>query len=100
MFFSTPSRSKLEEETALVADELAHLFPVVETDFGWKAERSATISIGFVAEVRISKAGTPVAVFSPLRFGESPGKPFHSEADALMGGYSAGRRIVDDLFTL
>jgi hypothetical protein len=37
-------------------------------------------------------------VFSPLRFSESQGKPFLSEADALMGGYSAGRRIVDDLF--
>jgi hypothetical protein len=37
-------------------------------------------------------------VFSPLRFGESQGKPFLSEADALMAGYSAGQRIVDDLF--
>jgi hypothetical protein len=52
-----------------------------------------------VAVVRICKAGASVAVFSPLRFGESRGKPFFSEADALMGGYSAGRRIVDDLFT-
>jgi hypothetical protein len=51
-----------------------------------------------VAVVRISNAGASVAVFSPLRFGESQGKPFLSEADALMSGYSAGRRIVDDLF--
>jgi hypothetical protein len=53
-----------------------------------------TTSVGFVAAVRIIKAGASVAVFSPLRFGESQGKPFLSEADAL----SAGRRIVDDLF--
>jgi hypothetical protein len=70
----------------------------VETDFRWKAGSSAKNSVGFVAVVRISKAGAAVAVFSPLRFGESQGKPFLSEADALMGGYSAGRRIVDDLF--
>jgi hypothetical protein len=38
-------------------------------------------------------------VFSALRFGESRGKPFFSEADALMNGFSAGRRIVRDLFT-
>jgi len=36
--------------------------------------------------------------FSPQRFRESQGKPFLNEANALMGGYSAGRRIVDDLF--
>jgi hypothetical protein len=51
-----------------------------------------------VAVVRISKAGASVAVFSPLPFGESQGKPSLSEADALMGGYGAGRHIVDDLF--
>ena len=42
--------------------------------------------------------GVFAAVFSPLRFVESPGKPFLSEADAFMAGYGAGRRIVDDLF--
>ena len=70
----------------------------VETDFSWKAGPSAKTRVGFVAVVRISKAGASVAAFSPLRFGESPGKPFLSEEDALMAGYSAGRRIVDDLF--
>jgi hypothetical protein len=70
----------------------------VEADFSWKAEPSATTRVGFVAVVRITKAGASIAVFSPLRFGESLGRPFLSEADALMGGYSAGRRLVDDLF--
>ncbi|MEZ0601962.1 hypothetical protein ACAX43_07385 [Paraburkholderia sp. IW21] len=72
----------------------------VETDFSWKgAERDVHRGVGYVAIVRILKAGAAVAVFSPLRFAESLGKPFTSEAEALMGGYSAGRRIVDDLFT-
>lgn len=70
----------------------------VETDFSWKAGASAKTSVGFVSVVRISKAGASVGVFSPIRFGESPGKSFTSEADALMAGYGAGRRIVDDLF--
>ncbi|AXF18940.1 hypothetical protein [Paraburkholderia caledonica] len=70
----------------------------VETDFNWKGGPSATTSVGFVAVVRIGKAGASIAVFSPLRFGESQGKAFLSEADALMGGYTAGRRVVDDLF--
>jgi hypothetical protein len=38
-----------------------------------------------------------MAVFSPLRFGGVGGHPFATKADALMGGHSAARRIVDDL---
>ena len=73
---------------------------VVEVDVTWKGEQAAMGKVGYVAVVRICKAGAAVAVFSPLRLGESQGKPFLSEADALMGGGSAGRRIVDDLFHL
>jgi hypothetical protein len=71
----------------------------VDADFSWQAGRSATASFGYVVILRISNAGAAVAVFSPLHFGESQGKAFFSEVDALMGGYSAGRRMVDDLFT-
>lgn len=52
----------------------------------------------YVAIVRIFKEGDAVAVFSPLRFGEAPRRPFATEADAMMSGYSGARRIVDDLF--
>jgi hypothetical protein len=38
----------------------------VEADFSWKAGPKGTTSVGFVAVVRISKAGASVAVFSPL----------------------------------
>ena len=72
----------------------------VEVDVTWKGRQAATGEVGYVAVVRICKAGAAVAVFSPLRFGDSQGKPFLCEADALMGGCSAGRRIVDDLFHL
>lgn len=69
----------------------------IETDLSWKGVRGASSTVGYVAIVRISRAGSGVALFSPLRFGESQGKPFISEIDALMSGYSAGRRVVDDL---
>jgi hypothetical protein len=60
-------------------------------------KRPATRS-GYVAVVRVFQAGNALAIFSPLRFGETGGRPFDTEVDALMGGYSAARRIVDDLF--
>lgn len=53
---------------------------------------------GYVAVVRVFKSGTTIALISPLRFGESGGHPFANETDAIMGGFSAGRKIVDDLF--
>jgi hypothetical protein len=59
----------------------------------------AAACVGYVAIVRIFQADNAVAMFSPLRFGEAGGLPFVTEADALMGGYSAARRIVDDLFS-
>lgn len=69
----------------------------IEIDFSWQGVRGASATVGYVAIVRISKTGSGVALFSPLRFGESQGKPFISEIDALMSGYSAARRVVDDL---
>jgi len=71
----------------------------IESDFSWSVERNAAARLGFVAIVRIFQAENAVAIFSPLRFGEAGGRPFSTEADALMGGYSAARRIVDDLFS-
>jgi len=71
----------------------------VETDLSRKDASGAPASAGYVAIVRISRIGAAVAVFSPLRFGESIGKPFTTENDALVSGYSAGRRVVDDLLT-
>ena len=52
----------------------------------------------YVAVVRVFRAGRAIATFSPLRFVEAGGRPFDTEVDALMGGYSAARRIVDNLF--
>ncbi len=71
----------------------------VEIDVSIRTNRRAPAQHGFVAIVRIFKEGTAIAIFSPLRFGEAGGRPFATEADALMGGYSAACKIVDDLFS-
>ncbi|MFM0211347.1 hypothetical protein PQQ96_28525 [Paraburkholderia sediminicola] len=75
------------------------LVVAIESDFSWPVGGNAAARVGYVAIVRIFQAGTAVAVFSPPRFGEAGGRPFATEAEALMGGYSAARRIVDDLFS-
>jgi hypothetical protein len=75
------------------------LVVAIESDFSWQLPSGNTGHMGHVAIVRIFQVGTVVAVFSPLRFGEAGGRPFATEAEALMGGYSAARRIVDDLFS-
>jgi hypothetical protein len=71
----------------------------VEADRGQKDASGVPASVGYVAIVAISRIGAAVAVFSPLRFGDSQGTPFTGENDALMSSYSAGRRVVDDLLT-
>jgi hypothetical protein len=75
------------------------LVVAVESDSSWRQAGRSAAHVGYVAIVRIFQAGNAMAVFSPLRFGEAGGHPFATEADALIGGYSAARRIVDDLFS-
>ncbi|CAG9252245.1 conserved hypothetical protein [Paraburkholderia unamae] len=69
-----------------------------ESDFSVAISKREPSRRGYVAVVRIFQAANTVAVYSPLCFGEAGGRPFATEADALMGGYSAACKIVDDLF--
>lgn len=71
----------------------------VESDFSVRPGGRTSIKPGYVTIVKIFQGGATVAVFSPLRFGETGGRPFATEVDALMGGFSAARKIVDDLFS-
>lgn len=70
----------------------------VESDFRPKSEHRVLASVGYVAIVRIFQEGNAIAIFSPLRFGETGGRPFATEGDAATGGLAAARKIVDDLF--
>ncbi len=70
----------------------------VEADFASGAKQLAQRRPGYIAVVRIFQSSGMLATFSPLRFGETGGRPFTTEADALTGGHSAARKLVDDLF--
>lgn len=70
----------------------------VESDFTIGAKRPVQRRTGYIAIVRIFQASNIVSTFSPLRLGETGGRPFTTESDALMGGYSAACKLVDDLF--
>ncbi|APA90162.1 hypothetical protein BJG93_30950 (plasmid) [Paraburkholderia sprentiae WSM5005] len=70
----------------------------VEADFTLRPAERAAVHPHYAAVVRVYQAGNAIATFSPLRFDIAGGRPFDTEADALMAGYSAARRIVDDLF--
>jgi hypothetical protein len=69
----------------------------VESTYRWSGHATPA-RVGDRVVVAILRGGTAVAVFSPLRFGESGSRPFATEADAIMGGYTAARKIVDDFF--
>lgn len=73
---------------------------VVEADFRVGSDKHLQTKPGYIAIVRIFRSGSPIATFSPLRFVDTRGRPFKTEADALLGGYSAARNIVDDLFSV
>ena len=51
---------------------------------------------GYVAVVHIRTAGAVRPTFAPIRLTADSKNPFATEADALMAGYSAGQRVVDD----
>ena len=71
----------------------------VSVEIDTSGERSVTsrYGSGYVAVERITRAGLPASPFAPLRLGAADRRPFLNEVDALLGGYSAGRRMIDDL---
>jgi hypothetical protein len=70
----------------------------ITADFAFQPTGRQPARSRYAAIVSVSRSGQVVATFSPLRFDVSGGRPFDTEVDALMGGYSAGRRIVENLF--
>ncbi|MFL9888955.1 hypothetical protein PQR66_38450 [Paraburkholderia agricolaris] len=91
---------KAEQAMTRTYEYLGYTLEVaIESDAGWWLVGSNVARVGYVAVVSIFQAEKTIAIFSPLRFGEAGGRPFATEADALMGGYSAARRIVEDLFS-
>ncbi|SAL86051.1 hypothetical protein AWB68_07895 [Caballeronia choica] len=52
---------------------------------------------GYNVSVRLLQDDPPVAQIMPIRHSEVPAKMFCTEVEALMAGYSAGRRLADSL---
>ncbi|HKR47167.1 MAG TPA: hypothetical protein VJU59_47170 [Paraburkholderia sp.] len=48
----------------------------------------------YAAVVSITALDAPASP-SPLKIDNAAGLPFHSDIDALMGGYSEARRLID-----
>ncbi len=69
----------------------------VESDFVLRPCERQAVRSRHVAIVTLYRNGHAIAIFSPLRFSNAGAQPFDTEVDALMGGYSAGRRIIDDM---
>ncbi|MFM0501856.1 hypothetical protein [Paraburkholderia caffeinilytica] len=54
------------------------------------------VSERFLAIVQVKTASAGVPLFAPLRLADDRSNYFSSQAEALMAGYSAGQRLVDD----
>lgn len=68
----------------------------VETEAvaGIAGERVPATPAGYIAEVNITKSGSPAAT-RRLHFGEVAERPFGSPAEALMCGYGAAQQVID-----
>ena len=51
---------------------------------------------GFVSVVKIFRIGANIPILPPLRLGETGGQPLETLADAILNGFAAGRRLVDE----
>ncbi|MFM0689212.1 hypothetical protein PQQ77_24780 [Paraburkholderia strydomiana] len=73
----------------------------VEPEPVWKPSDGASLTgpEGYLAVVRISTRTAGVPMFTPLRLTAESSNPFPTEAEALMAGYSAGQRVIDDTAT-
>jgi hypothetical protein len=70
----------------------------VELEAVWETAGSVTLlpPQGFVAVVEIRMVGATRPVVAPIRLAATTQHPFATQAEALMAGYSAGQRVVDD----
>jgi hypothetical protein len=53
---------------------------------------------GFVAVVHIRLPGATRLMVAPIRLTGDGQRPFPTEPEALMTGFSAAQRVVDDMF--
>lgn len=69
----------------------------VEAEVAQPKRGGPAAPVGYVAFVTIHRANGEVITSPPLRLGDATGHPFSSDVEALNGGYTAARKLVDDL---
>lgn len=75
---------------------------VVNLEAQWESSGNVTLlpATGFLAVVSIRRPGERRATVAPIRLAANNQRPFATESDALMAGFSAGQRLVDDALIL
>jgi len=70
----------------------------VETEAvaGIAGERVPATPVGYIADVNITKSGSPAAT-RRLHFGEDAERPFGTPAEALMRGYGVAQQVIDGM---
>ncbi|MFL9905303.1 hypothetical protein [Paraburkholderia sp. RL17-337-BIB-A] len=70
----------------------------VELETVWEASGNVWLlpPRGFIAVVHIRRLGATRPTVAPIRLTADNQRPFATEPDAVMTGYSAGQRVVDD----
>ncbi|MEM5332089.1 hypothetical protein VSR34_37005 [Paraburkholderia sp. JHI2823] len=65
----------------------------------WESSGNVTLlpPRGFIAIVNIKTAGMVRPMVAPIRLAADNQQPFARETDALMAGFSAGQRVVDEM---
>lgn len=75
----------------------------VDLEAVWETSGNITLQplsrIGFIAVVQIRRSGATRPMLAPIRLMADNQRPFATEADALMAGFSAGQRVIDDTLT-
>lgn len=68
----------------------------------WETSGNVTLRppSGYVAVVQIRRVGSIRLTVAPIRLSGDNQRPFATQGDALMAGYSAGQRIIDDTLSL
>lgn len=71
----------------------------VDLESVWEATGSAvpSLPVGFVAIVSIGGKGMPNSLSPPIRVTNDNKKLFGTEAAALMAGFSAAQRLIDQM---
>ncbi|MEX3929688.1 hypothetical protein AB4Y36_37755 [Paraburkholderia sp. BR10936] len=64
----------------------------------WEASGNVTLlpAHGYVPIVHIKAAGAIRPFVPPIRLAGDGKQPFPTQAEALMAGFSAGQRLIDD----